>query len=169
MVALVVEDGSNVSGANSYNSADEIIAYAADRNVTLVADDVPGMAIAAMDYLRQFNNRWKGSRTYSTQRLAWPREYAYIVDAFTAFPSDEIPEELKSAQAQLVIEISKGVALLPTQTNEAFIVREKTGPLETEYSEAVRMASGNLPTMPAVSILLADLIDGSSRLRSVRI
>jgi hypothetical protein len=174
MVDLVIEDGSNVADANSYMTATEIIAYAEMRGVTLVPgspideNKVAIMAINAMDYLNLFRHRWKGRKTYGDQRLDWPRQCVYT-DDIIAIPSDTIPNDIKDAQCQLCIEISKGIILLPSNGNDAFITHEKIGPIETNYSEAVRMAAGTLPVMPAVDLLLQIYIDGGFSLTSRRI
>jgi len=176
MVELIVEDGTIVPDANSYVSVDDIIKYAEARGVVLIPGSpidpvkVAIMAINAMDYIEMFKYRWKGKRVNpSLQRLSWPRE-GVVIDG-ERWPSDKIPDELIAAQCQLCIQISRGVNLLPTvSADEAFITKEKVGPIETEYSEAVRLAASNLPVMPAVDALLAVLLDGAlGRLRTVRI
>jgi hypothetical protein len=168
-MALVVEDGSIVDGANSYNTRAEIIAYALARKVTLPDSiDTDADAINAMDYLLRYDARWKGELVSpGVQDLAWPR--ACVKIGSYDFPKTEIPAGLKSAQAQLAIYSSQGIVLLPVSGAEAFVKREKLGPIETEYSETIALNSGNTPDFPAVDALLAGLIDGGGRLRSVRI
>jgi hypothetical protein len=175
MVELVIEDGTGVEGANSYVSTDEIIAYASDRGFILVPgspENDPGkvaiQAINAMDYLNLYRYRWKGEKTEGSNRLDWPRKYVYLND-IVAIPDNIIPQDIKDAQCRLCIEIANGIALLPSSGNDAFITREKIGPMETEYSEAVRLAAGSLPSMPAVDLLLDAYLNGGFSLKSVRV
>ena len=168
MIALVIEDGSIVANANSYATYDEIVDYAEARGVTLAQGSpvdetmVVIQAINAMDYLEALKYRYIGERVSpSEQRLAWPRKNAYAEGCYL-LPSDEIPADLVKAQCQLCIEISRGVSLLPTSNTSAFVVREKVGPLETEYSAAVQQAMGSLPVMPAVDALLQGLLNAAT-------
>lgn len=174
MVDLIVEDGTGVADANSYVTTEELITYAELRGVTLDpsspidASKVAIMAINAMDYLNLYRRRWKGRKTDGNQRLDWPRQCVYT-DDIIALPSNEIPQDIKDAQCQLCIQISRGITLLPSKSTDDFIIREKLGPMETQYSEAVRLAAGSLPTMPAVDNLLEAYLDGGYRLTSVRV
>lgn len=168
-MALIIEDGSIVVNANSYATRDQIIAYALARLITLPDTDVTdGNAINAMDYLLNFDERWKGEQVSpGVQTQAWPRKCVRI--GAYRLPEDQIPVGLVSAQCQLAIYSSQGVNLLPIANAEAFVKREKIGPLETEYSETIAFNNGNAPSFPAVNLLLASIINGGGSLRSVRI
>lgn len=168
-MALIVEDGTIVANANSYALRTQIIAYALARGIVIpdtVATDAN--AINAMDYLLRFDDEWKGELVQpGVQALAWPREHVRI--GTFDFPETEIPASLVNAQCQLAIYVSQGISLLPVSGAEAFVKREKIGPIETEYSETIELQSGNTPDFPAVNALLAALINGGGRIRSVRI
>lgn len=168
-MALIVEDGTIVADANSYRSRADIIAYAAARAITLPdSEATDANAIAAMDYLLSYDSRWKGSLVSpGVQALAWPRKYVYI--GSYNFPDDDIPAALQNAQSQLAIYVSQGISLFAVSSGEAFVTHEKIGPIETDYSEAVALRDGNIPYFPAVNAMLASIIDGGGRLRSVRI
>lgn len=172
-MALIAEDGSIVADANSYNTRAELITYAAARGVTLADDDTTDvLGIKAMDYLALYDTAWKGELVEAgVQMLAWPRMYAYIGSSTTAFPLDEIPAQLKRAQAELVVQAKSGVNLLPTLSGDtAFVKKEKVDVIETEYSEAVAIKlMGLLPDMPLVDALLQPLFATVGRLRTVRI
>lgn len=153
-MTLTVEDGSIVTGANSYISLAEARAYATARGVTLSAVDaeLEPLIIKATDYLESFAERYKGEVVEYDQPLSWPRLYAdfrgYEIDATT------IPESLKRAQMQAVIEINNGVDLLPTETG-ARVKREEVGPIKTEYDTA---RSPALPNMPMLESILGPLL-----------
>ncbi len=76
-MALIVEDGTGVPFANSYNSVAGADAYFADRNVLnwagigATAAIKEGFLIEAADYLNQFF-RWIGEPFLTTQTMALP-------------------------------------------------------------------------------------------------
>lgn len=162
---LVIENGSNVAGANSYATRTEIIAYAALRGVAIAdeaATDVLG--IKAMDYIER--QKYKGVPTYGapgiTQPLQFPRdEIEYEGEWLDA---EAIPPMLKNAQCEASMLISQGIDLEPNRAAEQQIKRDKTGPLETEYFEAAPYSA----TTPNLDALLAPLIVGFSGLQVIR-
>lgn len=151
-MALIVEDGSIVSGANSYASVSDIEAYATVRGITYVdSTQVELFAIQSMDYLETLE--YKGERVDpDMQELQWPRKNA-IVNGVT-LPDDKIPKGIKNAQMQLCIYRAQGIELFETGTGGQFVTREKIGPIETEYSEAVFMAQGGSPIIPLAEAML---------------
>lgn len=95
-MALVIEDGTVVTGANSYIDVAEAKAFAAARGVDLGNDDVvtEQRLLIAMDYLESLN--YKGVRTDpDKQLLSWPRT-GVTFDGRT-FGAHVIPAQLKSA------------------------------------------------------------------------
>ena len=154
-MALIVEDGSNVVGANTYANLATIRAYATARNVTLNADDtvLEGEVIQAMDYLEAQRNKYQGEQTYKTatvdQALQWPRKNV-LIDCI-AFPDDEIPQELIDAEGELVVQIEAGIELYPTTTGK-FVVKEKADVLEQTFSE--KIGTSGQPNLPSVDRLL---------------
>lgn len=172
MVELIIEDGSIVENANSFVTVAEIELYAANRGVILdtnspVDDDkIAIMAIKAMDYLNSLP--WKGYLIERSQPLCWPRKDIYI--ECYLIPDNEIPSDVKNAQCQLCLYISSGIDIMPVSGSSAFITREKVGPIETEYSEAIAINQGSSPTLPLVDSLLSEYLSGGGfRLKSVRV
>jgi hypothetical protein len=168
-IDIIVEDGSIVANANSYTELAFVKSFAANRGVTLIdADDEKTKAkmILAMDYIESFGSKFLGSPTSLAQSLSWPRSNVRM--NCEDFPNNEIPSQLPRAQAQLVIEQANGVVIMPTVSG-AFVTKEKVGPIETEYSEALAIAAGQTPNMPAVDALLSGLFSaGSFRLKTYR-
>lgn len=163
-MALIVEDGSIVIGANSYVSIIEIRAYCEGRGIELpTADsDVEVMAVLAFDYLESFRERYKGKPTTDNQRTAWPRTGVEI-DCYS-LPSNEIPWQLKEAQCQATGEALE-VDLMPNSS--AAVKREKVDVLEVEYQDSV--ADGVPPSFPKVYTKLSMLLSSSGyRVRVVR-
>jgi hypothetical protein len=148
---LIVEDGSGVPNANSYVTVAEYKAYAAPRGVSLPVSDseCEKQLILAMDYLEA--QTWRGITSYDDQALAMPRDEVYIGGNLIA--SDVIPGKIKFAQMQLAIQVNAGVDLMPTVVGgSASVVREKVGPLETEY--ATSLTVGTQPYFRSISALL---------------
>lgn len=157
-MALVIEDGSLVTGATSYVTVAEARAYASARGVTLPAvdGDVEQLAVKAIDYLEAQRARYQGSKVDADQDLQWPRVNV-VIDG-NEYPETSIPKVLKSAQCQLMIEAANGVDLMPTRTG-GFVKKEKVDVIETEYSE--KIGTGVQPDMTAVEALLAPLFNAT--------
>ena len=116
-MALVIEDGTIVTGANSFTTDAEFAAYAAARNVTLPATeaDRDALQVRAVDYLFSKEGSMKGSRINSVQDLMYPRSgvcaFGFKVE------SDDIPTSLKNAQMELGMQ-SYTSELLISGTNQ---------------------------------------------------
>lgn len=157
-MALIVENGSQVAGANTYAAMDAIRAYALARGVTLGLDSqVETFNSIAIDYLEGKRKDYLGSKVAVTQSLQFPR-VDLIIDGFD-FPSTSIPNELIRANCQLIVEQSLGINILPTQNNPA-IKSESVGPIKTDY--AVNPGSVFEPYLSAVDLLLAPLMKSGS-------
>lgn len=165
-MALVIENGSLVTGATSYVTVDAARAFAVARAATLPTPDgeVEALLIRAMDMLESFRDRFKGSKVDpATQALQWPR-MDVVIDGWEV-PVTHIPQELKNAQCQLAIEANL-TDLMPTGDGRD-VIREKIDVLETEYAPG----SGGVaqPYFPKVQALLAPLLKSGGGLRVGRI
>ena len=101
-MALTVEDGSVIANANSYTTDAELVAYAAERGLTIpaVEADRDVLQVLAKDYIDGLD--FLGYRADpSNQYLSFPRSGVYAYDRVIA--SDEIPKELKYAQMEAAI------------------------------------------------------------------
>lgn len=105
---LIIEDGSGVSGANSYASAAQARSFASLRGITLSATDsvVEILLIKGSDYLQAQEGRFKGKRVAASQALAWPRSNVYLFDSCVplVISPQVLPQQLLDAQCQLAIE-----------------------------------------------------------------
>lgn len=166
-MALVIEDGTIVAGANSYQSVADIRAYADARGIVLDASDtvVESQAHEAMMYLESLS--YKGQRVKpQEQSLSWPR-CGVRYDGVTV-PDNVIPNNLKYAQCQVVAEIASGVDIWASTSAASAdaqrVKREKVDVLETEYMTPQEMGVGDagssgVATMPAVDALLRPLLN----------
>ncbi len=131
-MTIIVEDGSVVSGSNSYNSDAEYTSYAAARGITIGADLAAREIelIRSTDYVDNYLIRFK-LKTDATQSLRYPQSTSYANGVLV--PSDVIPNELKRAQLEAAISVFKGdLDVTETASN---IKSEQLGTLKTEYFE----------------------------------
>lgn len=174
-ISIVVETGSGDNpAANSYATKAEAVEYAANRGTDLsgaAADVIEAMLIKGMDYLLLYSERWKGDPVQpGVQPLDWPRTNVWI-ETYNV-PDTEIPNMLKRALCQLVIEQHNGLVLLPSSEPGLPIVKEKIDVIETEYASPASIQGRDFsqPDFPQVDILLAKLLrDDGFSLRTVRI
>jgi hypothetical protein len=154
-MALIVEDGSNVPFANTYQSVADLRLFAAAngiKDLPEIDEDCEPFLLAAMNGLVEFTGRWQGDRTYSDQALPWPRK-GVRVDGMNVDPNS-IPYELKYAQLQLSIE-AKSRELQPNKS-DSFVTKQKVGPIETTYENkgTVHGVTAFSKPMAQISLLL---------------
>lgn len=126
-MTIIVEDGTGVPGANSYIDEAYLTEYAASRGETLPPELEPAI-IRAMDKVESYRKNFSGKRRF---KLAYPRTDAWVDGE--EFPNDEIPDEIKRAQAMFAVLVATGTSLFANFTSAA-IKREKVDVLETEYA-----------------------------------
>jgi hypothetical protein len=130
-MALIIEDGTIVAGANSFTTDAEFVAYADARGFTLPVDEAErdSLQILAMDYLFSVEVKLDGCRVSIDQELPYPR-YGACVNGFN-IPSDSIPTSLKNAAMELAYQASTS-SLLINATNKN-IQSEKVDVIERSY------------------------------------
>ena len=130
-MALIIEDGTNVSGANSFATVAECQAYAAARGLTLPATDpeIEILLIKAMDYLGSVESKYQGSRYYTDQALSFPRESIYLYDNYIG---GEIPDLLKNAQCQFAFDADSNELLASGTGRE--VIENKVGAITVKYN-----------------------------------
>lgn len=160
---LIVEDGSNVAGANSYTDVATIVAYAAARGITLTNDVAELHSTDAMDYLE--TQSFAGDNTYDDQALDFPRQN--IVINGKAIASDKVPVAIAKAQMELIVARAQGVVLLPIRAAGPAVKMEKLDVIETEYFEGNNFVA---PYLPRVAALLRPFLSvGSFGLTAIRV
>lgn len=133
-MTLITENGTGLANAESYISvADADARHAAFGNTAWATFDTSAKEVAlrqSTSYMVQaYRERWAGCRVNSTQALDWPR-YGVVVDGYSV-ASDSVPTDIANACADLALKAS--TAPLAPDIERA-IIRDKTGPLETEWS-----------------------------------
>ena len=131
-MALIIEDGSIVAGANSFATVAECRAYCDLRGLALPTDDsdVEPLLITASDFLFSLEGDYQGNRSDSSQVLVFPRSVVYL---FGADVSDTIPQILKDGQCRLAFDATQQT-LLATGDGRV-IKKEGVGPLQVEYGD----------------------------------
>ena len=140
-MALTIEDGSGVAGANSYIDVTAARAYATARGLSLPATDgeVEALLVKAMDFIEAFRGDFQGLKTAATNALQWPRT-GVTLDGYT-LADDAIPQVLKDAQAQLAVD-ANAQDLMPTGAGRE-VVMERVDVVQVQYAE-----SGNTNPQP---------------------
>lgn len=163
-MALIIEDGTGVSGANSYISVAEARDFANLRSLILPSADaeVEVLIIKAFDYLEALD--FKGEYANPPQSAEFPRKNLYVQGIL--FSESQIPFKLKQAQCQLAYEATN-FELQPTGDGRE-VTKEKVDVVEVEYAEkGINVAR---PTFTSVNGYLKDLVRaGSGHLSSIRI
>jgi hypothetical protein len=131
MATIIVEDGSIVSGANSYATVAEFTAYCSDRNINIHSNhgDESELLIKAMDYFEQ--QPFKGIKYLETQPVQFPRADFYI-DGYL-IDTDAIPKLVKDAQITIAVSIMEGTD--PLADIDRATKREKVDVIEIEYMD----------------------------------
>lgn len=156
-MTLVIEDGSIVTGAQSYAAHTDLATYADLRGVTLTSDQGgrEALLMKAMDAL--YGRPWKGDRVSSAQALEWPRSGVYR-DGYL-LESDEIPRELFYGQLALAIAAIDN-DLTPTQPAQG------KGPVVEERVEgAITVKYAN----PGKVLAVAAVADAEALLRVLEV
>lgn len=154
-MALIVENGSGIAGADSYVATADCAAYATARGLTFGTDALGDAALRrATSYIdNTYRLRFPGYRTFRrAQVLEWPRTNAYytypepmgdapyFVDPRMLYPFDliganTIPPEIVTATCEAAIrEYAQPGVLLPDLERGGMITNLKAGSVEVRYA-----------------------------------
>ena len=126
---LVVEDGSIVSGANSYVSLVGANKYLTDRGKELNLSE--GLLLQGADYVNSFRKRYRGYKLQPvTSSMQFPR--GYLRFDFQDFPANQIPDIVIFAQIEAAIAFANNQDPYRTITDQV-IRRERAEGFEREY------------------------------------
>jgi hypothetical protein len=185
MPTLVVEDGTGLSTANCVISRADADTYHLDRGNaawgSASTTDRDEALIAGWQYIEnKYRTRWKGSRTNRTQALAWPRmasvssyynsvSTGVIYDADGHYiDSDEIPAQVKYANAEAALLIIEGVDLEPRLAYGGAVQSKtvKAGPVMT--STTYRDGASTRDVLTVIDGYLSGLINSGLQTKMVR-
>jgi hypothetical protein len=147
MATFIVEDGTGKTNANAYVTEAEADAYVDDHSqdavwVAPLSSALKQKAIRLATQYLDATYDWFGVPTNEDQALDWPREGVPKNDRWE-YDSDEMPQALKDACAELAVKSANGTDLLADLTDNGTIKREKSkvGSLESE----IEYVDGNSP------------------------
>lgn len=163
-MALTVETGAGLSGAESYASVAAADAYFLARaNAAWAALDTPTKEAKlrdATDYmLASYRGRWMGERMTSTQALDWPR-YGVVVDCFDV-PTNTVPAEVVRACCELALRASAQAL----QADQGVAVTSETvGPISVSYLAGAQQGI----KYPAIDNMLRPFLSAGNGIRVMR-
>jgi hypothetical protein len=120
-VVLTLEDGSGVTGSNTYVSQDEAVTYATNWGYTSFSSAASQDQINALYYAAFALDKLYGRRyisiipPVSTQGLLWPR-YTIMGNDFKMYGQGSTPQCIKDAQCELAVMFTQGISLFPNET-----------------------------------------------------
>jgi hypothetical protein len=171
-MALIVEDGSAVPGAESYAS----INAADSRNVLRGVADWAELATekkeqalrTATDFmLTNYRTRWAGRRRTREQALCWPR-YDVVVDLWPV-PSDIVPVDVVNACIDLAVRSGNGEKLMPDLDIGSNVLKKtKVGPIEDEFFQNTTDARERFVAVDASLAVYFGAAGGSNSIKLVR-
>ncbi len=135
-MALVVEDGTVVAGADSYISVADADTYFTNlgNSAWTGADSVKEAALRKATNYVDMTYNWVGSITDNDQPLSWPRYSAY--DKEGRLLTDTIPQKLKDAVCELAVASLSNDLTQITLASQANVKRKKVDKLEVEYQDS---------------------------------
>ena len=157
---LIVEDGTNVANADSYESVANADIYFVDRNNATWKDTDYFDKEASLRYATQYIDgyyKWLGVRTNTDQVLEWPRTLEGGADNDgKTISSTTIPLKLKHSLFELAIEnLSERLAI--SADRAGMIKRERIeGAIEVEYQSG---APAN-KSYPLIDMMLSSISRG---------
>lgn len=137
-MALVTEDGTGLSTAESFVSVEDATAYHAARGnsawAALASDTVREQLLRkASDYMEAaYRLKWAGRRVSVDQGLSWPRYDVPMRDTGSYYDSDAVPAAVANACAELALRAASA-DLAPDVGR--LKKRVKVDVIETEYFE----------------------------------
>ena len=152
---LVIETGQGLADANSYIDIADVEKYLPSSTMTKfnelsLEERIDRIIIASLFIDTSFN--WIGRQKTLEQGLCWPRVNAWYQGY--KIPDDFIPTQIKKAvimALELLMEFGLGVF---QQSGDAQIKKEKLGPMETEYFEALKVEYINSSSYSAINNIL---------------
>lgn len=145
---LVVQTADGLSNANSYASTAELMAFALERGVTLVSDNIESLLIKATDYID--SKQYKGEPFNNTQSTKFPVKGVGV------------PLPIKKATMQLAI-IADTIDLSPVIASGQ-VKSEKVDVISVEYFEG---SNDGIPYFPMIDDLLKPYISGGLGINGV--
>lgn len=164
-MAFVVEDGTGLSTANSYNTIDFLDQYHTDRgNFTWTDESLAikqAKAIIATDYI-DVRFTYLGSKLKETQALEFPRDNLFL----NRTELEGVPDIVKKAHAELAfIALTQNLFNTPSVSDRGLLLtkeRTRVGPIEEEFEYDAQLGIRTVKDFPIPDRLLERLSGGPS-------
>lgn len=172
-MALVVEDGTGLSNADSYVSINDARVEANALGLSLPANttDAESALRNGARYVNGFEGRFSGSRLVDDQALSFPRE-----DSIKCFgtncidiASNAIPRDLKLGQVLAAVEYGKGVDVTPNDDGLSIQSEEVTGAVKVQYFDNGKTGADVTLTASINAIKPLMVVGGGLTARTVRV
>ena len=154
-MALIVEDGSIVAGADSYISYSDAVGIAEGLGLCISGDMVAGEAQLRQAYswlTSTYEQQLQGSRVSPEQTGSMPR-VGVIAHGF-AVPADIVPNDFRVAQVRCAAIVEGGADLNAVSVGADLASFEVVGVYKESYQDGASGSGSILPYMPAVSGLI---------------
>ena len=136
-MALVIEDGTGKTNADSYISLDDARDYASKFGYALPIDDDEAdvMLRKGAIYVDLFESSFSGARLNDSQSLAWSRVDAYKCTGqnLIYIDSDVVPNEIKYAQVIAANYYNSGVSVRANDDGLNVASKEVVGAVKVSY------------------------------------
>ena len=164
-MALILEDGTGKSNADSFTDLATARAIAANYGVTLPTIDTDAEVALRQgcQYLMLSESRFSGSRVSASQALPWPRVGASNQYGFE-YSETDIPVQLSYAQVFAAAEFAKGTDVRATDDGKAIASEAVSGAVSVSYFDNGKTGESVIITraMDALKPLLTGSNDGIS-------
>lgn len=170
-MTLVVEDGSGISGAESYVSVADCVTYAENHGLAFSDDDETAAEAAlrrATTYLdNTYRARFPGyRRNFRAQALEWPRTSVLDISGYPV-PYDQVPIEIVNATCEAAVrELAAPGGLSPDVTPGGIAKSLKAGSVQIEYAIGAGNAASQQPVSTLIDGILGPLIGGIANIYS---
>ncbi len=153
-MTLIVENGTGVTGANSYVSEANHVSFCALYGVTVTTQQATINLTKAFDYI-ETRKGYRGQKVINTQPTIFPRKNLWLDGVLIA--ENAVPWQAPRAQNELALCIFQGID--PLGVHDSSIASETFGPWSTTY----KPGSDNRPKSVRMLLYLLPLLkDGVS-------
>ena len=164
-MALVIENGSIVAGADSFATAAELVTYAANFGRTIPDTEEAQESLLRRAYLEMLALPWKGGIVNPNHTGAWPRYDVMRNEWLVA--SDSIPSQIKAGQMALATEIHADDIDKPELRKGAVTKTRVEGAVEQQYAAAPKSLSKPASTRQSYA-QFAGFLESANQIKLVR-
>lgn len=145
-MALIIEDSTGKSDAESYASAEDLALYAVKFGVAIPAEVPAQEALLRRSALAMDGMTWKGRKMSSDQALAWPRRGIELDQEIK--PDNYLPARIQYGQMALAAEIHQD-DIDPVEKRKGAVLLDRVeGAVTRQYAAIPSTSNRLLPAAP---------------------